>query len=250
MEIYKGIGEGTIDIGDVLEVLFEKKYQAKIPFLRRIFYFLGQSPKGEKVHINVTAHDRTGLLADIGSLARNLDINLIGIFTKSKSTNIAILKIRLRVFNFQQLKNFLESLPKIKNIIAVRRTTQEKKIAIHFFFLANILYWLTQPFVIYYTKDSAWKFLTVYFLAGTALSILVTYFFQSISKYLMVAITKVHKLWIFCMVMNVSIGALVALEKIYLYLPFHWIFVVCFIIIIAGTTFTEYYQYLYGESDR
>ncbi len=246
-EIYKAVGEGTIDVGDILEILYEKKYEAYIPWIRRTFKFLEKSPKGEKIFINVIAHDRTGILADIGTLAKTCDINLVGIRTANTNSNLAVLKIRLRIFNFQQLKTFLENLPKIKNIVAIRRTTEQKHLLIRVLFFANIVYWITQPFLLYELKDNTTWPIIPYFLFGAALSIIVTSIFQTVSKYLLTEITKVGKLWTFCMVMNICIGALLLWEKMYFELPFHWIFGLCFIIIIVGNTFTEYYQYRYGD---
>ena len=247
LEIYKCLGEGSIDVDDILEALYEKQYLPNHSFIYKIFTLGRKSAAGEKIFLRIISHNRNGLLADIGNVARSSDINILGFKTQNKRCNMALLKIRIRISNFQQLKNFLENIPKIKGVVKIQKTTEQRSIAIQTLFFANLFYWISQPFILYFMDLSHWKYLPLYFILGGMLSIGVTYFFQNVSKHLITEITKVHRLWITCMTMNIFISLLLVAEKIYLDLPFHWIFILSFIIIIAGTSFTEYYQYRYGE---
>lgn len=247
LDIYKSLGEGSLDVGDVLECLYSKKYDTEKTWFQKILRLSQTKNPGEKVFVHVIAHNRTGLLADIGTMARNNTIDISGVNTRNSRKGLSIIKIKITVTNFQQIKGFLEDILKVKGVIRITKTTEEKDIAIKLLFFTNIAYWISQPIILYFTDLINENAILWYFLIGGALALGVTTLFQHISQYLITEITKVHRLWNFCLAMNVSISAILILENLYFDLDLHWIFILSFIIMITGTTFTEYYQYRYGK---
>jgi len=75
------------------------------------------------VKIEVTAHDRGGLLRDITSLLANEKINVIGVSTFTDKNQIAHMIFTAEIPDIETLSRILSLLDQIPNVIQVRRKT-------------------------------------------------------------------------------------------------------------------------------
>ena len=73
------------------------------------------------VQVEVTAHDRAGLLRDITSLLANEKINVLGVGTLTDKNQIAHMSFTLEIPDIETLSRILALLDQIPNVMGVRR---------------------------------------------------------------------------------------------------------------------------------
>jgi len=73
------------------------------------------------VEVEVTAHDRAGLLRDITSLLANEKINVLGVSTLTDKQQVAHMTFTLEIPNIETLSRILALLDQIPNVMEVRR---------------------------------------------------------------------------------------------------------------------------------
>jgi len=73
------------------------------------------------VKIEITAHDRGGLLRDVSSLLANEKINVIGVSTLTDKNNVAHMTFTLEIRNIETLSRVLALLDQIPNVTEVHR---------------------------------------------------------------------------------------------------------------------------------
>lgn len=74
------------------------------------------------VDISVEAYDRTGLLGDITTLLAAMHVNLVNVNTHTdRENNIAYIKLRLEIFDLEQLLRILDRLNSLSNVINAQR---------------------------------------------------------------------------------------------------------------------------------
>jgi len=73
------------------------------------------------VAVEVTAHDRAGLLRDITSLLANEKINVLGVRTLTDKQQVAHMTFTLEIPNIETLSRILALLDQIPNVMEVRR---------------------------------------------------------------------------------------------------------------------------------
>ena len=100
-----------------------------------------------KVNIKILLEDRVGLLADVAQLAKELNINIGKVTTPRR--DIDSMDIQVKVEDINQVHEFINKLVKIKGVIKIQRIAQKITLTIEALFSLNILYWTTQPFIVY-----------------------------------------------------------------------------------------------------
>ncbi|MHB1140657.1 MAG: GTP diphosphokinase [Sulfuricaulis sp.] len=75
------------------------------------------------VEVEVTAHDRAGLLRDITSLLANEKINVLGVRTLTDRQQVAHMVFTLEIPDIETLSRVLALLDQIPNVVGVRRRT-------------------------------------------------------------------------------------------------------------------------------
>jgi GTP pyrophosphokinase len=73
------------------------------------------------VEVEVTAHDRAGLLRDITSLLANEKINVLGVRTLTDKQQVAHMIFTLEIPDIETLSRILALLDQIPNVVGVRR---------------------------------------------------------------------------------------------------------------------------------
>ncbi len=81
----------------------------------------GKTDQAYPVKIEITAHDRGGLLRDITSLLANEKINVTGVSTVTDKNNLAHMTFTLEIRNIEILSRILALLDQIPNVMEVRR---------------------------------------------------------------------------------------------------------------------------------
>ncbi len=76
------------------------------------------------VDVEVTAHDRPGLLRDITALFANEKINVLGVNTLTDKQNVARMTFTIAISNIESLSRTLALLDRIPNVTQVRRKTR------------------------------------------------------------------------------------------------------------------------------
>jgi len=71
--------------------------------------------------VEVTAHDRAGLLRDITSLLANEKINVLGVSTLTDKNKVAHMTFTLEIPNIETLSRILALLDQIPNVMGVQR---------------------------------------------------------------------------------------------------------------------------------
>ncbi|MGB5326197.1 MAG: GTP diphosphokinase [Pseudomonadales bacterium] len=74
------------------------------------------------VDIAIEAYDRTGLLGDITALLAGMRVNLVNVNTHTdRETNIAYMRLRLEIFDLEQLLRIVDRLNALPNVISAQR---------------------------------------------------------------------------------------------------------------------------------
>ena len=73
------------------------------------------------VDIEISANDRSGLLADITNALSAAKANIVGINAKAGKDRIAIIELTLETKNIDELNNILKALRKVDSVYEVTR---------------------------------------------------------------------------------------------------------------------------------
>lgn len=96
----------------LIEVAWEENYHAAHP-----------------VEIQVTALDRSGLLADVVSIVAEARINMLSTSSRAQKNKLATIDLVLEIKDAQQLQYVLQKMRKVRDVMHVERVTRERRIA-------------------------------------------------------------------------------------------------------------------------
>lgn len=96
----------------LIEVAWEESYQAAHP-----------------VEVQLTALDRSGLLADVVSIVAEARINMLSTVSRAHKNKLATIDLVLEVKDAQQLQWVLQKMRKVRDVMSVERVTRERRAA-------------------------------------------------------------------------------------------------------------------------
>lgn len=94
----------------LIEVAWEENYTASHP-----------------VEVQVTALDRSGLLADVVSIMADARINMLSSASRANKSKIATIDLVLEIKDAQQLQYVLNKITKVRDVMHVQRVVHERK---------------------------------------------------------------------------------------------------------------------------
>ncbi len=94
----------------LIEVAWEENYQTSAP-----------------VEVQVTALDRSGLLADVVSIIADARINMLSTSSRANKSKIATLDLVLEIRDAQQLQYVMNKIGKVRDVMHVERVVRERR---------------------------------------------------------------------------------------------------------------------------
>ncbi|BAD41422.1 RelA/SpoT family protein [Symbiobacterium thermophilum] len=94
----------------LIEVAWEENYQTTAP-----------------VEVQVTALDRSGLLADVVSIIADARINMLSTSSRANKSKIATLDLVLEIRDAQQLQYVMNKIGKVRDVMHVERVVRERR---------------------------------------------------------------------------------------------------------------------------
>jgi len=79
------------------------------------------------VEVQITALDRSGLLADIVSIVAEARINMISTTSRVHKNKLATIDMILEIKDSQQLQYIFQKVRKVRDIMTVERVTRERR---------------------------------------------------------------------------------------------------------------------------
>ena len=98
------------DSDRLIEVAWEENYQTSAP-----------------VEVQVTALDRSGLLADVVSIIADARINMLSTSSRANKSKIATLDLVLEIKDAQQLQYVMNKIGKVRDVMHVERVVRERR---------------------------------------------------------------------------------------------------------------------------
>jgi guanosine-3',5'-bis(diphosphate) 3'-pyrophosphohydrolase len=79
------------------------------------------------VEVQLTALDRSGLLADVVSIVAEARINMLSSVSRAKKDRLATIDLILEIKDAQQLHWVLQKFRKVRDVMTVERVTRERR---------------------------------------------------------------------------------------------------------------------------
>ncbi|HLN61610.1 MAG TPA: bifunctional (p)ppGpp synthetase/guanosine-3',5'-bis(diphosphate) 3'-pyrophosphohydrolase [Symbiobacteriaceae bacterium] len=79
------------------------------------------------VEVQITALDRSGLLADVVSIVAEVRINMLSVSSRAHKNKLATIDMVLEVKDAQQLQYIFQKVKKVRDVMTVERVTRERR---------------------------------------------------------------------------------------------------------------------------